>query len=301
MRKLIIIVSILSLILLFAACSDVKSTGVSNTNETGTNGSQISENTNMAEPVNTQAVKNSGTTEPAITAEPTSTAKPAGARLPKAEAVLKAKIIQLNEKSMLIAGTDAADLYTVTSTDAIFDAGNKSADASALKPGQNVEIGYSGAILESYPAQLGKPIYIKITDQGDDMVGFYKTVLNDLWNVDNGLNSDISVLAFDLSKVTNLNDAEKSALVYVVSGSHSLQGIMGTFDELREQGYIDKDKLYFETGILFKLELTDVTKNSFSFKAEKWRSGLGAYYFLDCRAVKNDAGWSYTIGHEAIS
>ena len=34
------------------------------------------------------------------------------------------------------------------------------------------------------------------------------------------------------------------------------------------------------------------------FDAEKWRSGLGAYFFTDCTAVRNGGGqWGdYTVG-----
>ena len=281
MRRLSIIVLAISFILSLTACSDIKGNGGSGTNE--------------------PSISSSQTTGPTGAAEHNYTAKPTDAQLPKADAVLAGKIIRVNDKSLLLAGTGASDLYTVSSTSAVYDIDNKASDQSTLKAGQNVEIGYSGAIMESYPAQLGDPVYIRITGQGDDMVGFYQTVLNDLWNVDSGLNSDISVLAFDLSKVTNLSDAEKSALVYVVSSSHNLQGITGTFDELSEQGYIDKDKAYFEKGILFIIEITDITEDSFTFKAEKWRSGDGAYYFIDCKAVRNDASWSYTVGSQAIS
>jgi len=31
--------------------------------------------------------------------------------------------------------------------------------------------------------------------QGKELVGFYQTILDDLWNVDEGLNSGINVLA----------------------------------------------------------------------------------------------------------
>ncbi len=289
MRKLFIIVLLLSLILPLAACSDTKSASGANMGTSSTNGSQTSGN------------NGTNTTEPNNTAEGNITGKSAGSAPPKADAVLKGKIIQIDNKSLLLAGTGASDLFTISSALAVYDIDKKPADSSALKAGQNVEIGYSGAVMESYPAQPGNPVYIRITGQGDDLVGFYQTVLKDLWNVDKGLNSDISILAFDLSKVTNLDDAEKSALAYVMGGSYGLQGIKGTFDELNEQGYIDKDKLYFKNGILFKVEVSDVTDDGFTFKAEKWRSGDGAYYFLDCKAVRNDSGWSYTIGSQAIS
>ncbi|MPM00567.1 hypothetical protein SDC9_46794 [bioreactor metagenome] len=228
-------------------------------------------------------------------------AAPSGTGLPKAGAVLSGKIMGMNDGTFLLAGTGGADLYMVSSETEIFDKDENFADGSALKAGMTVEIGYSGTVLESYPAQLGTPSYIKITDQGDDLVGFYREILNDLWSMDEGLNSDLSVLAFDLSQVTNLTDAEKSALVYLVSGEHNAAGVTGTFDELCEQGYIDKEKLFFKTGLFFELELSDVTEDSFTFTVSKWRSGNGAYIFHECKAQKASAGWSYSIGSEMIS
>lgn len=138
-------------------------------------------------------------------------------------------------------------------------------------------------------------------EQGEALVAFYQAILDDLWNVDEGLNSDIDVLAFDLSKVSNLTEDEKDDLVEIVSKAHGVEGIRSTFDELSEQGYIDKETLNFETGMLIIIETADVTEDSFTFDTKKWRSGDGAYYFNDCKAVKGHDGWSYNIGSEAIS
>lgn len=216
-------------------------------------------------------------------------------------AVLKGKIVQIYNGSCLIAGSGSSELYTVPTKLDVFDVNNKQADASALKTGQTVEVGYSGAIMESFPAQPGNPAYIRITGQEDDLVGFYMTVLNDLWNVDDGLNPDAGVLAFDLSQVANLTGAEKNALVYLVSNLHGLQGITGTFDELVEQGLIDNKNLFFKDGMLFAFKITDVTESSFTFDVSKWRGGTGAYFFNNCKAVKSGGSWSYTVGSTAIS
>ena len=137
--------------------------------------------------------------------------------------------------------------------------------------------------------------------QGGSLVGVYQTILDDLWKVDEGLNSDITVLAFDLSQVPNLTEAEKDELINMVSKSHGVDGMRGTFDELSEQGYIDKENLTFETGMLITIEATDVTADSFTFDVTKWRSGTGAYFLIDCKAVKTGNGWSYSVGSEAIS
>ena len=107
--------------------------------------------------------------------------------------------------------------------------------------------------------------------------------------------------AFDLSKTTNLSESEKSALIYVLGNKYKLQTVSGTFEQLRKDGYIDKDLLEFKNGILFSFEVIKQSENSFMFNAEKWRSGIGAYFFNECKAKKINGIWDYKIGSEAIS
>ncbi|MGI5970432.1 MAG: hypothetical protein ACOX7P_01735 [Oscillospiraceae bacterium] len=219
----------------------------------------------------------------------------------KEEEIIAAKIMGIYDGYLLLAGSEKAELYTVSSKLDVLKADGSEGSSAELRAGQTVEVGYTGGIMESYPSQFSSPVYIRILEQGDDLAGFYLDVLEDLWNRDEGLNGGISVLAFDLSRLSNLTDGEKSALVYMMSSAHGLSGVTGTFDELCEQGYIDREKLYFETGLLFEFDLSDVTGDSFTFTVTKWRSGLGAYMFHDCRAVRSGEGWDYTIGAELIS
>lgn len=223
------------------------------------------------------------------------------AQIPSTEAVLAGKIAGMYDNTFLVAGTGPADLYIVSMELDIYGKDNKAADTAALRAGQKIEIGYNGGIMESYPAQLGEPVYIKIIRQDDDLVGFYQSVLNDLWKKDKGLNPETGMLAFDMSQIKNMNEGEKSALVYTMSEAFGLTGMTGTFDELSEQGYINREQLYFENGILIRFELSDVTEDSFTFDVSKWRSGTGAYFFQDCKAVNSGGVWSYTVGSEAIS
>lgn len=221
--------------------------------------------------------------------------------LPEAEDVLTGKIVKLDEGSFLFAGDDAYALYFVSSALDIYSAGGEKTDASALKAGQIVDVGYSGGVMESYPMQLGSPVYVQITGEGDDMVGFYRQVLGDLWEVDSGLNGSIDILAFDLTEVSNLTEGERSAFIWLAGGDYGVAGLAATFEELDEQGYIGEDFPYFETGLLITIEVSDVQEDSFGFDAQKWRSALGAYWFSDCKAEKGPDGWTYTIGSEAIS
>lgn len=215
----------------------------------------------------------------------------------QANAILLGKVIKIYDNYMLVANAEdtakSSDLYII-STDFDFD-------KSEIKTGSIIKIGYDGMIMESYPAKLGDVKYIKFIEQKDDLVGLYEKVFDKLWETDKGLNTNIEILAFDLTSTTNLTDAEKSALIYTLGNKYNLETVAGTFEQLSEEGYIDKEKLYFENGLLFSFEVLKESKNSFTFNAQKWRGGLGAYFFQDCTAKKSKDGWDFKIGSEAIS
>ena len=149
----------------------------------------------------------------------------------------------------------------------------------------------------------------------EDVCALYLEVLEDLWNVDSGLNSEISQIGIDLSKLSHLTETEKETVMREFASKHNLPYIVGTFEELCEQGFIDKENLYWKDGLFFSIKTNedavwnlpsikvgDSIPELTSFDAQKWRSGLGAYYFGQCTAQKNaDGKWSYTVGQEAIS
>lgn len=223
------------------------------------------------------------------------------------EAILTAKVIDISGKSILLANmaedAGSADIYMLhgDKLDFITDDKGKNLGFSALERGMLVDIAFDGMIQESYPMGLGSVTGIFIKSQSNDIGGFYKAVVDDLYAVDPGLNDDINVLAFDLTGVSNMTETEKTALIYLLGNTYGMQAIAGTYEELCEQGYINRDKLYFEKGLLFTIEDTTISGDSFIFNAQKWRSGLGAYFFHKCTARKSKDGWGYTIGAEMIS
>ncbi len=149
----------------------------------------------------------------------------------------------------------------------------------------------------------------------EDVCELYLKVLEDLWNVDPGLNGEISQIGVDLSELSHLNEAEKNAVMGEFASKHDLPYVAGTFEELCERGLIDKENLYWKDGLFFSIKTNedaewnlpyvkegDPVPELTSFDAQKWRSGLGAYFFGQCTAQKNaDGTWSYTVGQEAIS
>ncbi len=194
--------------------------------------------------------------------------------------------------------------------------------------GTTVQVTYTGGIQESWPLGFsGVTALAFSTEEFNDLGALYLRVLEDLWEVDTGLNSDLAVVGVDLSG-TSLSYTERSAVAYAFGVAHGVTAVEGTWDELVEQGYITGEALegggdaqfyQWEDGCLFTIEESDEPVvfsmpslgpgetvpgyDAVAFDAQKWRSSLGAYFFSDCTAVSNgDGHWdSYTVGAEMIS
>ena len=189
-----------------------------------------------------------------------------------------------------------------------------SVSASEIESGMSAEVWYTGGVQETYPAKFSQVVAVSLSREENaqyDLCGLYLQVLEDLWNTDDGLNGGAEVVSVDLSKAPGgLTAGEKAAVAYVFAQKHGVQGLTMTFDELREEGYLTGEKLEggstaysFTNGLLFTITPEETQDNGASvcFSAGKWRSPLGAYYFTKCTASRDDSGWEYTVGAEAIS
>ena len=205
------------------------------------------------------------------------------------------KIVEVRDGSLLLAGDGAGDLLELSLE-------GLTMEDITLRPGMLVDVAYDGTVMETYPARFSAPVSLEVTDRdAPDNVGLYFQVISDLYAVDAGLNGGIQMVAVDLSPLTNLSDGEKGALLYRVWNALGVEAVDATYAELVEQGLIDDEALYFETGLLFTFNDMAIGDSKITFSAEKWRSGLGAYFFMDCTAERTGGTWSYTVGAEAIS
>ena len=216
-------------------------------------------------------------------------------------------------------GDPGAGVYTLSLEQLNFEFQS----AKPLRNGQLINVHY-GAFTEEWPMDFGGVTAIEIVGGGfDDRCVLYLDVLEDLWEVDSGLNGGVEVIGVDLSQ-TSLSPSEQAAVGWIFAGRHGAEVVDGTLNELVEQGWItatplsisgsgtdlSEPKHYFyewENGCHFSIteqpmegtySLVPVT-----FDAQKWRSSLGAYWFCDCTAVQSALGeWSdYSIGSEVIS
>lgn len=239
-----------------------------------------------------------------------------------AGAVLTCRIVDgAADGRLLLADLDgtANGVYTLPVGEIPVTVDGENATAADLADGMLLKVEYSGDVLETYPAQLTNVSALRAQTAPDggltDLCGLYLRVLDDLWTVDAGLNGmedggTVPYVGVDLSGAPGeLTAAEKSAIIWQFGQTHGATPLTGTFDELAEQGYIDRESLYWEDGILFSIQESYghdtecYTLPTLHFDAEKWRSGLGAYFFTDCTAVWPESGtWTdYTVGSEAIS
>lgn len=238
------------------------------------------------------------------------------------------RIIQEQPENLLLAKTDgnSADVYTLSLRDAELTLDGNAFDRNEPGtyqdlPGKTltgalVEVAYD-LVLETYPGQLAEVTAVNIRSDGfDDRCALYLRVLNDLWAVDEGLNSDITMLSMDLSQ-TGLSDSEQAAVAWAFGGEHGISQVLSlNYEQLAAEGYLtgadpDSDGIpCWEDGCLFTITEQETgdnelngARNTVTFDAQKWRSALGAYFFTDCTASRDVQGhWGdYTVGAAAIS
>ena len=238
------------------------------------------------------------------------------------------RIVREEKDGLLLArvGGGPADVYTLSLPDTgvtldggAFDRNEPGAyqalPGSALT-GALAEITY-GTVLETYPGQLGGVTAVNIRSDGfDDRCALYLRVLNDLWNVDGGLNGGVTSVSVDLSQ-TSLSESEQAAVAWAFAGEHGISDPLTlSHEELAAEGYLtgadpDSDGMpCWEEGCLFVITEQAAENNArngagdtVTFDAQKWRSALGAYFFCDCTASQDaDGRWGdYTVGSQAIS
>lgn len=235
---------------------------------------------------------------PPAAATPGSEAPGTAAVEPEGGALLTGTVIDVSDGSLLLAGEGDYDgLYRLSLDGVPVEPGG----VETLCVGKRAEVTFGGTVAECFPGIPGGVTRVRAVDGDLSPFVLYRQVLFDLMETDDGLNGGARYLGVDLSGAANLTGGEKLALQYLLEQQYGLSVLPGTFDELCEQGYIDRDALYWEDGVLLRVALVEDGTDTFRFDAEKWRSGLGAIYWTDCTAARGADGWTYEVGGLAIA
>lgn len=158
-----------------------------------------------------------------------------------------------------------------------------------------IDVGYSGNVMETYPAQV-EAESVTVVEEREDLLSLYFQVLTDMHEDDPVLSERVSYFAFDFSGVQNLTQPECRAMGWLFATDNGREPLFGTWEELAAEGYIDEENLWFEDGVLFELKDSSILAGRFTFDVQKWASGLGAVGYDGCRARKENGVWSYEQG-----
>ncbi len=221
--------------------------------------------------------------------------------------------------NLILAGVNTYDVYILSTEDIPVFLDGKKTSSECLEDGMPVTIHFDGGIEESFPAKFGSVSCIEAYSRGTaknplgtyyDLAGLYLKAMNDIWGEDTALNHDTKYISVDLKDAPgNLTDGEKSAITWIFTNSHKKEGLQMSHEELVNEGYIKKDEHHWEDGVLFSIT-NSMDENEVyhglpvvKFDLTKWRSGLGALYYVDCTASWPQNGtWSdYKVGGVAIS
>ena len=174
------------------------------------------------------------------------------------------------------------------------------AKQSVVKEGKTATISWNGNTLETYPAKISA-MTIERKKTSTSPLFLYEKALEELIDTDQGLNTSITQAVFCLDGITNLTVMEKEALVYLGSDLLDVPARQGTFKQLEDENLIQNGT--FTNGIYIEItgENLNPSGKKVTFSMEKYRSGDGAYFFLDCIGNYKKGTWSYTIGSHAIS
>ncbi|NLL73280.1 MAG: DUF3221 domain-containing protein [Clostridiales bacterium] len=220
--------------------------------------------------------------------------------------VFEADVIE-NENGLLISPDQesvefsSSDKISVGLIDAkIFDKEGNLVDKDVLISGDRIKVYYNGIILESYPAQISAQ-KIEVIGHNHIVDGMF-SLIDDVYQEDSALNHDISMIAFNTAEWTALTKAEIYTILAMAHNQYDLEIVQGTFDELAEQGLIDKEKLYFENGILIELNdlVIDEDRETINSSIRKWRSGKGAIGWKGEAKLDGDQ-WKITRSNMWIS
>lgn len=174
------------------------------------------------------------------------------------------------------------------------------AKQSVVKEGKTATISWNGNALETYPAKISA-MTIERKKTSTSPLFLYEKALEELIDTDQGLNTSITQAVFCLDGITNLTVMEKEALVYLGSDILDVPVRQGTFKQLEEENLIQNGT--FTNGLYIEMtgENLNPSGTKVTFSMTKYRSGDGAYSFLDCIGNYKKGTWSYTIGNHAIS
>ena len=116
----------------------------------------------------------------------------------------------------------------------------------------------------------------------------WKAIFDWIYPLDSALNSDIALIAVDLTAF-DLPEAVKEELLQYMEEQSGYPVREATAEQLKEEGLLDEEG--FRTGILLTMSLTMEGEDTAAFSVEKYRSPLGAVGTNDGSLKWDGSAW----------
>lgn len=200
--------------------------------------------------------------------------------------VLEAYIQEIDGKILILADKDGG-LYQMD-TEGVDIQG-----AEQLQPGMAVDIEYSGILMRNIPATLPQVERVTVVNDREDPYGFYRTVLQTMWDTKPELNEGIEFVALDLSDAENITEDQKYVLEYVMRTIAQCDVRLASDDQLEREGVIndEQDRFTDGKGMLITIDDERRREDQILFDAEKWVSDRQEAEWDDQTAKYENGTW----------
>ena len=210
------------------------------------------------------------------------------------------KVHDIDGETVLASAKNGSSyVYSLTFND-IYELSGSQTDISSLSPGTILALSKDQIILETYPPQI-KDTDALILGSEKDFLPVYLEAVLDIYEDDSALNDGITMIALDFSNISNITEAEKEALGLLIWENLGVETFQSDYETLVAEGLIDGENLYFPEGVLISIDYKEETEDGFIFDIQKWRSGLGAIFYNDCRVIFDGDSFTVEKGSIAVS
>lgn len=176
-------------------------------------------------------------------------------------------------------------------------------DGLEVKPGDILAVTHDGIVLESFPVQFGSVRKVEKLREEPDQVGLICRQFTSRAEADPALTEGSVELGVDIRNADNLREIEKRAVLWKLE-SQEFTIIEGTFDELKEQGYILPVLAWKDNkGSFFRFATREVNedKTKVVFDTQLWVSGKASLGSNGVTAIWEKGVWTETGGEHYIS
>lgn len=211
--------------------------------------------------------------------------------------VLKVKVVLTDEDDGVFRPGDALVVTMNETGGSLAVLSREQRNNLDVKPGDILEVTHIGVFLESHPQQFGSVRNVEVIGNEPDRVGLVMQVFDEFWKAQNR-DKEPETLAVDLSPATAWMTGEKQAVIWSLTERTEAYILESTFDQLVEDGQIDKEKLVWNgNGVLFEFVIQEEPEEGkIVFDAKLWRGGTDSLFSEGVTAVWKDGKWETSGG-----